>query len=52
MDKWTGKMEMWEKRVLLTHLAAQAMGKAYENYDFEKVGRNSGMLLSLDGTGD
>lgn len=52
LSKWTGKMHMWEKRVLLTHLAAQAMEKTCERYDFEKAGTNLGMLLTLDGTHD
>jgi len=52
LAKWIGKMEAKEKRVHMTHMAAQAMENACQTYDFEKAGRSVGMLMTADGSGD
>jgi hypothetical protein len=56
LKKWSGtngfKMEMWEKRVLLTTLFADVYDVVCKKWDFEKMGSKQGMRLTLDGSDD
>jgi len=44
LEKWTGKMAAWEKRVHLTHMLAGAWEKVCSTFDFERVATKLGML--------
>jgi hypothetical protein len=56
MNKWIGEgenaMKMWEKRVLITHLLAEAWEKVCSTFDFEKAATRIGMRMTVDGSGD
>ena len=56
LDKWVGEgdaaLKMWEKRVLITQLAAAAWEKVCETFDFEKAATRLGMRMTIDGSGD
>lgn len=45
-------MAMWEKRVLITRLAAQAWENVCSRFDFEKASTRLGMRMTVDGSGD
>ena len=63
LERWTkgpkeGGLKMWEKRVLMTHIAGRAWeliccgSEGREPYDFEASARRSGMLMTADGSDD
>ena len=63
LQRWTagpkeGGLKMWEKRVLMTHLAVRAWetlccgSDGREPYDFEASARRIGMLMTIDGSDD
>ena len=63
LQRWTtgpkeGGLKMWEKRVLMTHIAGRAWetlccgGDGREPYDFEASARRIGMLMTADGSDD
>lgn len=57
LEKWTlppkeGGLEMWEKRVLITQLAAAAWEKVAATFDFEKAATRIGMRMTIDGSKD
>jgi hypothetical protein len=47
LAKWTEGMAAWEKRVHLTHMLAKAYDTACKQYNFEKVARKIGMLMTI-----
>ena len=56
LAKWVGEgenaLKMWEKRVLITHLLAEAWEKVASTFDFEKAATRVGMRMTVDGSGD
>ena len=63
LERWTkgpkeGGLKMWEKRVLMTHIAGRAWeliccgSEGREPYDFEASARRIGMLMTADGSDD
>lgn len=60
-ERWTAEkasdagltpLAAWEKRVLITTLAAQAWEHVSNTFDFEKSATRLGMLMTVDGTDD
>ena len=55
LELWTAEgkgFPMWRKRVLITHLAAQAWENVCKRFDFEKASTRLGMRMTIDGSGD
>ena len=57
LERWTkgpkeGGLQAWEKRVLITLLAARAWDTLCATYDFEASATALGLRMTLDGTGD
>ena len=57
LERWVagpkeGGLKAWEKRVLVTHLAARAWERLCETYNFEASARRLGLLMTIDGSGD
>lgn len=61
LERWTAEkaddagvapMAMWEKRVLITNLAAKAWENVCFRFDFEKVASHLGMRMTVDGSDD
>lgn len=62
LERWTAEkkddslnvnpMQAWEKRALITHLAAEAWEKVCRTFDFEKSSTRLGMRMTADGTND
>ena len=46
------QMAAWEKRVLITNLAAKAWESLCETFDFERAATRLGMNMTIDGSGD
>jgi hypothetical protein len=47
-----GGLKAWEKRVLVTNLAAAAWDKLCATYDFEASALRLGLLMTIDGSND
>jgi hypothetical protein len=47
LAKWTEGMVAWQQRAHMTWMLAPAYEKACQQYDFEKVARKLGMLLTI-----
>lgn len=61
LDRWVAEkrdeggvepLAAWEKRVLLTTLAARAWEKVCNTFDFERAATRLGMRMTVDGSGD
>jgi hypothetical protein len=54
LNKWTGAcgFSASEKRIKITHLAADAWERVCARFDFEKAATRIGMRMTIDGTGD
>ena len=52
LEQWRVGLQMWQKRVLITHLLEKAYAKACENYDFERNAIKLGNLMTIDGSDD
>lgn len=55
LERWTaanGGFAMWEKRVLITKLAAEAWERVCSSFDFEKAATRIGMRMTINGEGD
>ena len=58
LEKWTSEgggakgFAMWEKRVLITQLAAKAWEEVCASFDFEAAATRLGMRMTVDGSGD
>ena len=55
LEKWTAEgkgFPMWEKRVLITQLAAKAWEKVCGRFDFDKAATRLGMRMTVDGSDD
>ena len=51
-ENWVAGLEMWEKRVHMTHMLKRGYQSACMAYDFEMVAAKVGMLMTIDGSGD
>lgn len=56
LSRWTGEgtdgLAMWEKRVLITNIAAEAWEAVSSRFDFERAATRIGMRITADGSGD
>lgn len=57
LERWVagpkeGGLKAWEKRVLVTNLAARAWERLCETYDFEASALRLGLLMTIDGSND
>eukprot|EP00965_Chrysotila_dentata_P030721 1023296-Pleurochrysis_carterae.AAC.1 len=55
LDLWTSEgkgFPMWQKRALITRLAAQAWRNVCSRFDFESAAKRLGMRMTIDGSDD
>ena len=50
LDKWVDGLKMWEKRVHMVKLLMKGYETACQQYDFEKIAKKVGMLMTVDGS--